>query len=282
MLKAGKRMTVYSPETIRTAKNLVPMDDVLFQKMCEDKAVCQEIISAILNQPITVEEVIPQDAIMNLQGRSVRLDCLCKLSDGIFANVEVQKSDDDDHEARVWYNASVITANETPKSVKFHDVSRVIVIFITRFDIFNGNLPIYHVDRVVRELNQTRNSRFSEIYVNAAAKNHDTELNKDVSDLMDLFTARETYNFERYPCFSKRKKEFSNSEKGELEMCEKLDNLVKLARMNDLFVYVQDGDMPLSKAAKRMNLTEKEFKAEMQKRGFTPPVRARKAARPAE
>lgn len=189
-------MNAYSPDTIRTVKSLVPMDDVLFQKICEDKAVCQEMITAILGQKLTVEEVIPQDAMMNLQGRSVRLDCLCKLPDGVFVNVEVQKSDDDDHEARVWYNASVITANETPKSVKFRDVARVIVIFITRFDIFKGNLPIYHIDRVVRELNQLRNGKFSEIYVNAAAKNHDTDLNRSVSDLMDLFTDRETYNYE--------------------------------------------------------------------------------------
>ena len=132
----------YSSETKNTVSKLVPMDDVMFQKMCEEKATCQEVISTILDEDVIVVEVIPQDFIMNLQGRSVRLDCLCRLKSGVYVNVEVQKSDDDDHEARVRYNASVVTANETPKNVKFTDVAQVIVIFISKFDIFDGGLPI--------------------------------------------------------------------------------------------------------------------------------------------
>ncbi len=38
-----------------------------------------------------------------------------------------------------------------PKGVKFKDVAQVIVIFISKFDIFNDGFPIYHVDWVVRE-----------------------------------------------------------------------------------------------------------------------------------
>ena len=249
------------------------MDDVMFQKMCEEKATCQEIISTILDKDVIVLDVIPQDFIMNLQGRSVRLDCLCKLKTGKFVNVEVQKSDDDDHEARVRYNAPVVTANETPKSIKFKDVAQVIVIFISKFDIFSGGLPIYHINRFVRELGTRAENGFTEIYVNSAVKKYDTDLNGNVSDLMDLFTDRESFNYEKFPVFSKRKNMFTNTEKGAIEMCEKVDQLVKARELNNLFLYAQDGDMSVSRAARRANVTPKEFKIMMQKNGYTVPQR---------
>ena len=190
--------TKFSESTNIAVKRLVPIDDAMFQKICENKATIQEIISTILNQNVKVISVIPQDSIGNLQGRSIRLDCLCILENGTYVNVEVQKSDDDDHEERVRYNASVITANRTPKGVKFKDITQVIVIYITRFDIFGDNLPIYHIDRVVRETGKIRSSGFSEIYVNAAVKNYENSLNTNVSDLMDLFMDRNTYNPEKF------------------------------------------------------------------------------------
>lgn len=263
----------YSLETRNTVSKLVPMDDIMFQKMCEEKATCQEIISTILGEAVLVVDVIPQDSIMNLQGRSVRLDCLCKLKNGVYVNVEVQKSDDDDHEARVLYNASVITANETPKSVKFKDVAQVIVIFISKFDIYRGGLPIYHIDRVVRELGAKADNGFTEIYVNSAVKKHDNDLNGNVSDLMDLFTDRDTFNYDKFPVFSKRKNMFTNTEKGAIEMCEKVDQLVKQTRIHDLFGYVQKGGMTVTFAAKESEMTPKEFRTAMQKNGYKLPQR---------
>ena len=235
----------FSDATVSTVKQLVPIDDVMFQKMCESKKACQEMISTILGQDVKVIDVVPQDSIENLQGRSVRLDCLCRLNNGVYVNVEVQKPNNDDHEARVRYNASVITANQTPKSTKFKDVAQVIVIYITRFDIFGDGFPIYHIDRLVRETGKVRTDGFTEIYVNATVKKYDDELNTNVSDLMDLFTDREKLNPEKFPEFSKRKNIFINTEKGEREMCEKVDQLAREreqeAVLVTLFEGVQDG-----------------------------------------
>ena len=269
----------YSASTVATVRQLVPIDDVMFQKMAESKKVCQEIISTVMGQEVEVVNVVPQDSIENLQGRSVRLDCLCKLKGGIYVNVEVQKPNNDDHEARVRYNASVITANETPKGTKFKDVAQVIVIYITKFDIFGDGLPIYHIDRVVRETGKTRTDGFTEIYVNAAVKNYDDELNSNVSDLMDLFTDREKLNPEKFPEFSKRKDMFVNTEKGENEMCEKVDQLAKAreqeAVLSTLFRGVEAGGIKITFAAKEANLPLNEFKDQMRLRGFSVPQRRR-------
>ncbi len=50
------------------------IDDTLFQKMAEDIGFCEEMISTILGEEVTVKEVTPQYSIKNLQGRSVVLD----------------------------------------------------------------------------------------------------------------------------------------------------------------------------------------------------------------
>ncbi|MBQ6504441.1 MAG: PD-(D/E)XK nuclease family transposase [Flexilinea sp.] len=272
----------FSKSTVETVRQLVPIDDVMFQKICEDREVCEEIISAILGEPVTVIQVVSQESIGNLQGRSVRLDCLCKLKNGVYVNVEVQKPDNDDHEARVRYNASVITANETPKSVKFRDIARVIVIYITKFDLFHDNYPIYHIDRTVRETGKVRDDGFTEIYVNAAVKKYDSDLNRNVSDLMDLFVDRERYDIEKFPCFSKRKNTFVNTEKGEIEMCEKVENLFrereKETILNLLFESVQDGAMKLTYAADKAGLSITEFKHQMQIKGYNYPTLEKKAA----
>ena len=269
----------FSPQTIQLVKALIPMDDVMFQKMCEDIKTCKEIISTILAEDVTVVEVTPQDSIMNLQGRSVRLDCLCRLSNGTYVLVEVQRADDDDHEERVRYNASVVTANKTPKSVKFRDVAKVISIFISWFDVFGDNLPIYHIDRVVRETKKVRKNGLSEIYVNAAVKKRDNELNANVTDLMELFTDRDSYNYEKFPAFSKRKDIFTNTEKGVDEMCDKVEKMfesymedhMKEKELKNLFGFVSRGSMTLDAAVRESNLPIMEFLTQMSQSGYSIP-----------
>lgn len=92
---------------------------------------------------------MPQTSIKNLQGRSVVLDALCLLEDGTKCDVEVQKANDDDHVRRVRYNAACVTANTTTAGVNFKEVPNVIMIFISKFDIFNLGKTIYHIDRVI-------------------------------------------------------------------------------------------------------------------------------------
>ena len=165
-----------------------------------------------------------------------------------------------------------------PKGVKFKDVARVIVIFITKFDIFGDGFPIYHVDRVVRETGKTRSDGFTEIYVNAAVKKYDDELNANVSDLMDLFTDREKLNSEKFPEFSKRKNTFVNTEKGEIKMCEVFEQFARERMLNLLFECVQEGGVKIAFAAKKANLSPEEFKNQMKSRGFTIPQRKSRSA----
>ena len=153
---------------------LNPIDDLMFKKMAEDKAFCQEILQVLLEDPGLVVENRPQWAGTNLQGRSVILDALCRLGSGVETDIEVQKSDDENHQKRVRYNGAVLTANITDPGTKFENVPDVCVLFISKSDFFKQNHTVYHVDRILRETDKRVYNGFTEVYVNATVKDDST------------------------------------------------------------------------------------------------------------
>ena len=160
------------------------MDDVFFQKMMEDKEVCEELLRIILEDSgVQVIECIPQASLKNLIGKSVILDVLCRARDGSYYNVEVQKSDDDDHQKRVRYNTALVSMYTMQAGKDYKELLEVKAVFISKFDVFKADHAMYHVDRVVRETGQKVENGQSEIYVNAKVKDRTS-----VSELMEYFT----------------------------------------------------------------------------------------------
>ena len=210
-------------------KQLNIIDDTFFRKMAEDIGFCEELISTILSQKVKVKKVVQQNSIKNLQGRSVILDALCELENGVDCNVEVQKANDDNHQKRVRYNISSITANITEPGTKFENVPNVIGIFISKFDIFESGKTIYHIDRVVRETGEVLDNGVQEIYVNT--KNDD---GSDIAELMKIFKEQSAYDFEKFPKTSNRKKQFLVEEKGDKNMCEVVDNYAREVALEKL------------------------------------------------
>lgn len=216
-------VTEFKEKARRTAEQLNVIDDILFRKMAEDKGFCEEVLSTILEKEIKVLEVTEQKDLRNLQGRSVILDALCRDKTGKCYNIEVQKPDNDDHQRRVRYNASCITTNFTKEGEKFLQIPDVIIVFISRFDPFKKGKTMYHVDRVLRETGEVVENGFAEIYVNAAVKD-----GSDVSELMEVFTQKDKYDFEKFPLISARKKQFKVPEKGEAGgMCTIVEEFAK-------------------------------------------------------
>lgn len=239
-------------------RNLNIIDDTLFQKLAEDIGFCEEMISTILGQNVTIKKLVPQNSIKNLQGRSVILDALCILENGKECNVEVQKSNDDNHEKRVRYNASCITANITEPGIKFEKIPDVISIFISKFDMFGEGKSIYHVERVIRETGKICDNGFCEIYVNTKVKD-----GTDVSELMRIFVENDTYDFQKFPKTSKRKSQFKKEEGGEGKVCEAVENYgkecAKEAVMENAYNFFKNGVSYEIVKASINSLTEEEL-----------------------
>ena len=183
------------------AKLLNPIDDLMFCKMAEHKEFCEEILRVILeDEGLTVIEAIPQWQGKNLTGRSVVLDAKCVTGDGCQINIEVQKADDDNHLKRARYNAAVLTTNISETGKRFEFIPDVCIVFISKFDIFDGGLPLYHIDKVVRETGQVIEDGLTEIFVNT--------VNNDGSKparLMKLFTENDAYSNDEFPITSELK-----------------------------------------------------------------------------
>ena len=201
-------------EYAERTKLMNPIDDEFFRKMAEDVEFCQEILQVILeDHELTVEEVIPQNAIKNLQGRSVVVDALCRMQGGHYCHVEVQKSNDDDHVRRVRYNSSCITTNISDVGIRFENVPDVYVIYISKSDFLNTGLTICHVDSVIRETKEVVDDGLYRVFVNAIVKD-----GSDVSELMDIFTTSDKYNYDKFPKTSARKYTFKERKEGQQEM----------------------------------------------------------------
>jgi predicted transposase/invertase (TIGR01784 family) len=199
----------YQVKIREEAKKLNPIDDLMFRKMAEDKEFCQEILRVILSDDeLIVLESIPQWSGTNLQGRSVILDAKCVKGNGSQVDIEVQKANDDDHQRRVRYNGAILTTNVSDPGIKFENVPDVTVVFISKFDIFDGNLPLYHVDRVVRETGKKVDNGFEEVYVNTKVKD-----DSEVSELMEVFVDDTAYN-NKFPKTSAGKRRYKETESG--------------------------------------------------------------------
>ena len=199
-------------------RGLNPIDDLMFRKMAEHKEFCEEILRVILDDyKLVVTDNMQQFDIKNLQGRSVILDAKCITGDGRYINIEVQKANDDNHLKRVRYNASVLTANVTEAGKQFEFVPDVCIVFISAFDLFKGNLPLYHVIKIVKETGQVIDDGLTEIYVNAAVDD-----GSKLARLMKVFTKNDAYDEADFPVTSEIKARFKKDEGGSIKMDETL------------------------------------------------------------
>lgn len=151
-------------------KDLRPIDDVFFEVLARNPEVMQEILRVIMeDKELTVQDVIVQSDERNIYGRSVRLDALCFLGNGTRINVEVQRSDSDDHFRRVRFNEASITVRDSQPGSEFRDIPDVYVVYISEFDVVGEGLTIYHVNKVIAETGQIIDDGTRQIYVNTAS-----------------------------------------------------------------------------------------------------------------
>ena len=199
-----------------------PIDDVFFEVLARDMAFDQEMLRLILgDENLIVEDVIVQSDERNLYGRSVRLDALCILGDGSKCNVEVQRSDQDDHFRRVRYNASMITVKDSDTGTDFSKVPEVYVVYISESDIFKKNRTIYHIYNTVGETGDIIDDGLHRIFVNTAV--HD---GTDIADYMRHFTETKIDD-PKFPCLTKAVKEIKETEGGRESMCKIMEDYAK-------------------------------------------------------
>ena len=207
-------------EDLQRIRNFRLLDDDFMSKVFEDKT-CAEILLRIILQrkDLKVKYVYVQQEIKNLQGRSIRLDILAEDTSGKLYNVEVQRSDKGASRKRARHNSSLLDANITDAGEDYEKLNSTYVIFITENDILKSGLPIYHIDRTVKETGESFEDGAHIIYVNSQIKN-ETELGKLMHDF--LCTNAEDMN---YSVLADRVRYFKEDEKGVSTMCKAMEDM---------------------------------------------------------
>ena len=205
-------------EDLQRLRGFRLLDDDFMTKVFEDIKCAELLLRIILNdEGIRVLEAHSQRGIKNLQGRSVKLDILAVDSHNRVFNVEVQRSDRGAGAKRARYNSALIDANVTEPGDQYEDLNETFVIFITENDVMKAGLPIYHIDRVVRETGKLFEDEEHIIYVNSQIKD-ETKLGRLMHDF-SCTDAKDMYN----KVLADRVRYFKEDERGVEIMCREME-----------------------------------------------------------
>lgn len=205
-------------EDLQRLRGFRLLDDDFMTKVFEDISCAELLLRIILNdEGIRVLEAHSQRGIKNLQGRSVKLDILAVDSHNRVFNVEVQRSDRGAGGKRARYNSALIDANVTEPGDQYEDLNETFVIFITENDVMKAGLPIYHIDRVVRETGKLFEDEEHIIYVNSQIKD-ETKLGRLMHDF-SCTDAKDMYN----KVLADRVRYFKEDERGVEIMCREME-----------------------------------------------------------
>jgi len=245
-------------EKIKMIQDMRPIDDIFFEVLAEDPEVCTEMLRTILeDKRLAVEDVVVQHSERNIYGRSVRLDALCTLGDGKKCNIEVQRSNNDNHLKRARYNASSITVHDSETGMAYEDILELYIVFISEFDFLKGGLTTYHIDKVIRENGQLVDDGLHEIFVNTTIDD-----GSDIADLMSCFVKKEVNN-PKFPILSKKVAELKSTEGGVPAMSAIMEELLEKGKtegkLMQLVELTQKGLLQVADAANEAGMPVEEF-----------------------
>ncbi len=212
----------YTAQCRKVIENLTIMDDTFMRNVLKEPKCAEHILRVIMESPeLKTAEVTVQKDYKNLQGRSAVLDCVVEEADGKQFNLEIQNENEGAFEKRARYHSGLLDMNTLKPGEQYSRLKESYVIFITQGDPLGYKLPIYHIERNIREIN----SRFEDdayiIYVNGLNRD-DTELGHLMQDL-NCKNAVDMHS----PILAARVKELKETEGGVQHMCKELEELIK-------------------------------------------------------
>lgn len=174
-------------------------------------------------------------------------------------NIEIQRSDKGAGAKRVRYNSSLMDANVTEPGEKYENLCESYVIFITENDIMKAGLPIYHIDRTVKETGELFSDESHIIYVNSQIKDESA-----LGKLMHDFSCTDAKDM-KYKILADRVRYFKEDEKGVATMCRVMEDMRNETAREERIAMAQRllklGKLSYEEIAETAVLTVEEVKA---------------------
>ena len=163
-------------------KNLTMMNDVFMRNVFKKQECTEYVLQVIMGRKdLKVLDQVLQKDYKNLQGRSAILDCVVRDADGKQFDVEIQQDAEGASPKRARYHSGLMDMNTLNPGQDFDELPETYVIFITRDDVLGYNLPIYHIERKIKEVQEDFKDEAYIIYVNSHRQD-DTELGRLMQD----------------------------------------------------------------------------------------------------
>ncbi len=214
----------YGAEVEDIVDNLTLMDDDLMGLAFDGNIPATErLLRTILGRDdIEVVSVVGQKEYRNPEagGRTIRLDIEVKDKSGVRSDVEVQRKRSGAHPRRARFHSSMLDARMLREKQKFKELKDSYTIFITEGDYYKEGLPLYTIERHIRENGKDFEDGSHIIYVNGQYDGDDA-LGKLMHDFR-CKQARDMY----YPELAKSVRHFKEEE-GRDSMCELVENFAK-------------------------------------------------------
>ena len=240
-------------------KNFTLMSDIFMRNVFKQRECLEYVLQVIMEkQDLKVIEQIIQKDYKNLQGRSAIMDCVARDSEGKQFDVEIQQDNEGASPKRARYHSGLMDMNTLNPGQDFDELPESYVIFITWDDILGYGFPIYHIDRHIKEADDSFQDEAHIIYVNSR-KQEDTELGRLMHDL-HCKNADEMHS----PVLAKRVHELKDTQKGVELMCHEMEKIYsegmesgekrgELKKAKETALSLAEMGLPVEKIAKAVN-----------------------------
>ena len=244
-------------------KNLTLMSDIFMRNVLKQKECTESILQVILERnDLTVLDQVLQKDYKNLQGRSAVLDCVVRDSEGKLFDVEIQQENEGASPKRARYHAGLMDMNTLNPGQDFDELPESYVIFITQRDVLGDNLPIYHIERKIRESSKNFKDESYILYVNSSLQ-EDTPLGHLMHDFHCTFAA-DIHN----SILAKRVQELKETQEGVEHMCKEMDQIYQegalqgrvegeMTAKKDMALSLAEMGLPVEKIAEAAKVSAK-------------------------
>ena len=257
-------------------KSQIPLNNDVFMVFAKSKKFCQEFLRVILqDKKLIVIENDVQKYLPSAFSKNIVLDMLCRLGDGSIVNVEIQLINEKGHAKRIFTYASKIKSYLTEKGKKYKDIKDIIVIYLTKADIFKKGSTVYEVEMNIvsdqGEKVRKWDAGLKVYYVNTKGLT-----NKNINEYLKLLTDKTTVN-RKYKETSGIKKEIyeiggqvmsremqkilsDERAEGRAEgMQQGMQRGMQQGTFNAIVNMFKKGIIKITDAAKELGVSEKEF-----------------------
>lgn len=201
-------------------KDLTIFHDIFMRNVFKQKECTEYVLQIIMGKRDlkVIDQVIQMD-FKNLQGRSAIMDCVALDNKGKKYDIEIQQAGENADPKRARYYSGLMDMNTIDPGEDFTSLPENYVIFITRDDTLGYDKPIYHIDRIIREVEEDFKDESHIIYVNSSRRDN-TELGRLMRDLH----CKDSKDIQS-SVLAQRVFELKETQKGVETMCREMDQI---------------------------------------------------------